>query len=97
MRKTYIALTDTPELKKGAIMQEKCDDGDQDYECITPELMQVDDQGLTCYSRKTVETQPQFFMEVQQAWLTLEQLLAIKKSGIIGSTDAKKGRGRPRK
>lgn len=33
MRRQFILLKESPELKKGAILIEACDNGDQDFEC----------------------------------------------------------------
>jgi len=65
MRKVYILLKDTPELKKGAVLREKCDDGDQDFECINMSTKQkFKNQNACVYDRKVVMRQPEYFEEV---------------------------------
>ncbi|MEK6879990.1 MAG: hypothetical protein AABY22_10300 [Nanoarchaeota archaeon] len=80
MKKRYILLKDSPELKKGAILEEKCDNGDQGFDCINiNEYQKFDDQGATYYSRKTIMEGPDWFEELSQRWFTMEQMKKIKE------------------
>lgn len=79
MRARYILLKDTPELKKGAIVEEKCDNGDQEFATISTEWNQKEDQGSTLYSRKVVMESPEWFAKVDVLWLTMEQIEKVKK------------------
>lgn len=78
-RKRYVLLKDTPELKAGAMVEEMCDNGDQEYRVISAEWDQTDDQGRIVYSRKVVMEQPEWFEEITPLYLTKKQLAKIKK------------------
>lgn len=71
-RKRYRLLKDSPELKRGAIMEEDCDDGDQGFSCITKDSIKKDDQGGTGYSRKVVTESPKWFEEVIPAYIPIK-------------------------
>lgn len=85
-RRTFRLLKDTPELEKGALVQEACDDGDQNY--ILLDFEQMSDatygdwtdyfSGNFALSRDTVEQQPEWFEEVEMTWLP-KTVRAIKK------------------
>lgn len=78
MRKRYILLKETIELKKGCIVEEACDDGTQDFVIITPEFrkfLEVD----SIVSRKAVTTQPKWFEEVHPLYVPTKQLAKVKK------------------
>lgn len=81
MKKRYILLKDGPELKKGAILEEKCEDGNQDYKCINiKEFSQgrgVEERGVIHY-KDIIEKQPEWFEEVGLMWLTMEQIKKVK-------------------
>ena len=80
MKKRYILLKDSPELKKGAILEEKCDTGNQGFDCInTNEYQTFGDHGGISYSRKAVMESPDWFEELSQGWFTLEQMKKIKE------------------
>lgn len=64
MKKQYIVVKETPELKKGAIVEEECDDIEQGYECITKNLIKHSDRGVR-FHRKVVEQQPEWFEEIE--------------------------------
>lgn len=63
-RRTFRLLKDSPELKKGALLQEKCDAGDQDYGSLHSGDQHFEDQTSTTYTRMTVEESPAWFVEV---------------------------------
>lgn len=63
-RRTYRLIKELPGLKKGAVLQEQCDDGDQPYELLDKGYFKHDDQSAELYSRMTVENEPKFFEEV---------------------------------
>lgn len=60
-RNLYVLLKDTPELKKGAIMQEDCTDGTQGFHCISKEFHFDETQEEVAYTRKVVMENPTFF------------------------------------
>jgi hypothetical protein len=67
-RKTYKLIKDTPTVKKGAIYQEACDDGTQEY-IILDKAFIKDTSGngqVPIYTRSLVEDAPQWFVEVFQ-------------------------------
>lgn len=71
MRRRFKLLKDSPELKAGAILEENCDNGDQDFTVISKEWSKVADQGLTYYTRKTVIDQPEWFEEQHPVYLPM--------------------------
>ena len=85
MKKQYILLKDTPELKKGAIFVEECEDGNQDY--ITDDLKFVkflkvweeNDTYKLTYFREEVEKNPEWFKEIVPMYLSPEQVKKVKK------------------
>ncbi len=65
MRKRYILLKDTADLKKGAIVEEECDNGNQGYVCFNLEkYRQCEKQTKVCFARCTVMEQPEWFQEL---------------------------------
>lgn len=81
-RRTFRVIKDTPELKKGAIIQEACDDGTQDYVSLNKSDLKFNDQRGIAYTRKVVESQPTFFVEVfplVAPWGTKEEVAKVKK------------------
>lgn len=85
MKKQYILLKDTPELKKGAIMQEMCPNGDQDFVCINPlEFLQKEEDkndGHCQYSRNVVVNSPEWFEEIVP--LVIPARLSLKVAEFI--------------
>lgn len=86
-RQTFRLLKDTPELKKGALVQEACDDGDQEYKLLENQDKFVKHDDLEdydidlCFSRKTVET-GNFFEEVfpvEPQFMNAEELTRHKE------------------
>ncbi len=78
MRKKYILLKETPELKKGAIVTEDCDGGDQGFSSAH-EYFKFDDQEECSYTRKVVMGNPEWFQEVDVCYFTKEQIRKIKR------------------
>jgi hypothetical protein len=78
MRKLYRLLKDSPELKKDAILQEDCDNGDQGFSILTKEYLKHSDQGGLSYSRKTVMNSPEWFEEV----FDLSKIFYVTKSEL---------------
>lgn len=99
-RRTFKLIKDTPDVKKGALFQEKCDDGDQDYQILeefeeTHVTAPFEDGGKTvAYGRAACEDRPNWFIEVFKItpeYMTreeLDQFEAFKK----GKKSAKKKR-----
>jgi hypothetical protein len=80
MRKRYILLKDTPEVKAGAILEEECDEGTQDFKVIEGKNpLELETGRRVIYYRKFVIKQPEWFQEVQQLWLTPEEITKVKK------------------
>lgn len=69
-RKTYKLIKDTVDVRKGALFQEACDDGDQEYVLITREYIKHPEGHRALgwnkvnIDRHSVEKQPQWFTEV---------------------------------
>lgn len=86
-RATYKLLVELPAVSKGAIYQENCDDGTQDFHLLDSKYIKFDDENESRNAeeyevpREAVETQPQFFERVYSAtetWLTRDQLEQFK-------------------
>ncbi len=82
MRRRFILLKDTPELKRGAILVEDCDGGDQGFHIEDKKYCLFDDQDGTSYTRKTVLGSPNWFVEASPFYLTKEQVKKVTK--ILG-------------
>jgi len=80
MRKTYRLLKDSPELKKGTILEEMCDDGTQPFNVQTKEGHKFEDQGRTQYSRDTVMKNPKWFEEVESIYIAKKKSRKTKKT-----------------
>lgn len=111
-RRTFKLTKELPELTKGALVQEKCDDGDQDYTVLDQSFIKYEDeQGrkTVTYPRKAVEDESNYFVEVfavEPAYMTKEELdrfeafkISAKKPAKRTSikTTAAKPVGRPKK
>lgn len=88
-RKTYKLMKELPELKKGALLQEKCDDGTQDFKVLDEAFVKYSDEHGRKdfkYPRQAVENEPGYFVEVfpvTPAFMTqaeLDQWDAFKKA-----------------
>lgn len=79
-RKTYRLLKGTAELRVGAVVQEKCDDGDQDFIVLDESFVKYpNESGGKRYTlpRQAVESEPKWFVEVFQVepqFMTREDL-----------------------
>lgn len=76
-RRTFKQLKDTPDVKKGALWQEDCEDGTQPYSLITPESYKGEHTIGSYGTRALVEEQPSWFVEVfqvQPQYMTKEEL-----------------------
>lgn len=86
-RRTFRLLKELPDVKKGAIVQEKCDDGDQDYKVLDCQkyVKYEDENGSkegTVFPRGSIEKEPKFFEEVfplTESWGTREEQKAFKE------------------
>ena len=64
-RRTFKLLKDTPTVRKGALLQEDCDDGTQPYSFLSSNFNKTDSITLgKITDRSLVEEQPQWFVEV---------------------------------
>ncbi|WP_154100358.1 hypothetical protein [Rhodococcus sp. YH3-3] len=111
-RRTFKLTKELPELTKGALVQEKCDDGDQDYTVLDQSFIKYEDEHgrkTVTYPRKAVEDEPNYFVEVfavEPAYMTQDELdqfeafkISAKKPAKRTSikTTAAKPVGRPKK
>jgi len=110
-RRTFKLTKELPELTKGALVQEKCDDGDQDYTVLDQSFIKYEDEHgrkTVTYPRKAVEGEPNYFVEVfavEPAYMTQDELdqfeafkiSAKKPAKRTAKTPMKKPAGRPRK
>ena len=91
-RRTFKLLKDTPTLKKGALYQEACDDGTQEYILISPEFYKGSDNPSGCITdRSMVEKNPDWFVEVFKVtpeYMTREEI--DKYHSFIGKKTVKK-------
>lgn len=101
MRRTFRALKDGPEFKKGALFQEACDDGDQEYKLLDEDHMSEAASsdwgdyysGDLTLTRNTVEDQPKWFEEVfpiSDEYVTKDELSAFRKFKLSLTKKAKK-------
>ena len=79
MKKRYILLKNSPELKKGAIVEEACDDGDQGFECKDESMLHNDEQSSVFYNRKTVTQNPEWFEEVGVLSVPIRMLSKVQE------------------
>lgn len=97
MKKRYILLKDTPELKKGAILEEECEDGNQDFQVVSDKWNTQGDQGRPQYTRDVIMQQPEWFEELTWLDIRKSQMKRVREF-LTGNIEEKKGhRGRPRK
>lgn len=77
-KRTFKLLKDAPSVKRGALFQERCDDGTQPYDLITDEFKKAPGAGVAGFAtRSLVEDQPTWFVEVfqvQPQYMTKEEL-----------------------
>ncbi|WP_218747432.1 hypothetical protein [Rhodococcus sp. FH8] len=79
-RRTFKLTKELPELTKGALVQEKCDDGTQDYIALDNSQIKYtleDGRKSLTYPRKAVEDEPNYFVEVfavEPAYMTQDEL-----------------------
>lgn len=86
MRKKYKLLKDIHYAKAGTIVEEKCDDGTQDYvviEAIPHGYLEkagyrIKEHQYTV-GRIIVENSPEFFERIEPLWLTGAQVKKVKK------------------
>ena len=90
MKKQYILLKDSPELKKGAILVEEYDEGNQDFNCLDRSSWKQKDIDFeeVVYSRNTIMKNPDWFQEIYPVYLTKEQLKKVEK--LLGIKKEKK-------
>lgn len=76
-RRTFKLIKDTPTLTKGAILQEACDDGTQEYVLLSSDFDKDHGSQPSIYNRALVEEQPSWFVEVfavEPQYMTREEL-----------------------
>lgn len=85
MRRTFKLLKDTDILKKGALFQEMCDDGDQDYVLLDDAFRRFEypHSAVRCVrGRDAIENNPKWYIEVfpmVSEYGTKEEVNAFKK------------------
>lgn len=79
MRKKYILLKDSPELKKGAILEADCEGGDQGYTCSDEEFIRAKDQISCHYSEDSVAKNPDWFQEICLVEVPTRQVAKVRK------------------
>lgn len=81
MKPRYRVKKETPELKKGAILEVKgCyKNGEYDYKCSDRGLRKFDNDNDMIYSPDTVEKQPKWFEKVKLLWFTESDYKRVKK------------------
>lgn len=80
MKKKYILLKESPELKIGAILEEKCDNGDQGYVCFDKKFLKLYKKSdYAFYYNRTVEKQPDWFERIECIEVPLEQAPKVRK------------------
>ncbi|ODR25805.1 hypothetical protein BHQ19_10260 [Mycolicibacterium porcinum] len=91
----------TAELKVGAVVQEKCDDGDQDYIVLDESFVKYTNEANSkryTLPREAVEKEPKWFVEVFKVhpeYMTREELdawEAFKKTLTTKKTTPRKPR-----
>ena len=74
MKKQYILIQNTPELKKGAILEEECEGGDQDFVCVNiSKFRKFKSQEKACYHREVIMKQPKYFQKVVFVQMSVEE------------------------
>ena len=91
-RRTFKLLKDLPDIKKGALFQEDCDDGTQPYSLFTKDSYKGSDisvaDDIEFNDRKLVEDAPDWFVEVFKVtpqYMTqpeIDQWEAFKKTTV---------------
>lgn len=70
--RTYILLKDAPDLKKGAILEERREEIIY-FECITSEFMKFKEDPEIRYHTDTVTKNPSWFQEVKQVFIPVKK------------------------
>ncbi len=84
-RRTFRLLKPTYELKKGALLQEECDDGNQDYVAIDDDSITWTNHSVSVH-RVIVEKSPDWFVEVfpiHPEYATKEEIKQLKAKRVI--------------
>ena len=80
MKKQYILLKEAIELKVGAILIEKCEDGNQGFICEDKKYWKFSTpESNVHYNRQDVMKQPKWFKEIRPIYLTPEEITKVKK------------------
>lgn len=79
MRKRYILLKETYHLKKGAIFEEQCDDGTQDFDLITRESYKSKKSSSNVCVDRDLISNPKWFEEVVPFYVPSKQVARVKK------------------
>lgn len=79
MRKKYILLKDSPELKRGAILEADCEDGNQGYTCNVKEFIRAKDQTSCHYTDNSITENPDWFQEICFVEVPIKQIAKVRK------------------
>lgn len=79
MRRTFRLLKDTPEMKAGAIVEEKAEGSNQDF-VVVEASPTVEGTNLLTYwfDRKVIMEQPEWFEEVFAFWVPINSVEKVK-------------------
>ena len=75
--RTYILLQDAPDLKKGAVLEERRAEIIY-FQCITPQFRKFPEDPEVAYSTDTVTKNPEWFMEVKQIFVPIKKKKGAK-------------------
>jgi len=79
MKKRYILLKDSVEYKKGAVFEEMCEDGTQDFRCINKKYTKLPVGSNWTYPRKLVTNQEDWFIELKPVWTRVKFFKKVKE------------------
>lgn len=85
MVKKYILLKDCSDIKKGAIIEEECEEGNQDYVYKSREFVKfpkewkMSNWGDKIFGRNEVEKQPDWFERIETVEVSAKNLTKVKK------------------
>lgn len=88
-KRTFMQIKATPDVKKGALWQEQCEDGTQPYEMINKATHYLGERNPGVYNKRSlVEEQPEWFVEVfkvEPQYMTAEELERYKAFLKLGA------------
>ena len=79
MIKKYILLKDSPELKKGAILEAVCREGGQGYDCDNKEFIRAKDQTVCHYTDDAIAKNPKWFERIEVVEVPKKHIAKVRK------------------